>query len=431
MKRSIKAIAAAAAALTLAFSCVPMTYAVNGAPAAQTDEENTGKLEFTIGTSIETPYNGTAQLVGDDGTVYYSGYDKKSTRCLIIYTLDENGEIKNSYSVDRYVNDKGEEIGVANSRLKQCGDRIYLIYSECWQFSKRENVIVELDTELNEISKHRYEKGYSIDTNGEKVVYIKKDKIYMCDMDGKNLKMLYAVDNSDGNVKHEQPLNSVAIAGNYVGFQKRTGYQSDPDYKQYCGIIDIETGEIELHEERSVEQAHSAGGKLIWYGEAGYYDEKVPKGPVSVEDEFWSDPVAADNYWNKHYKYYSTSELYIFDGKEYSVLKTPNAKEIGYGTTIDSDGDIITTSFDGKGHVIYRIYRDKKLIGEHTVSYKGYSGAVMGNGTITVNYTGRDSTPDDWIGYDPMTTSYEEVQAMIDATPAAKDTMKSVTISYK
>lgn len=418
MKNSIKAIAAAAAALTLSFSCVPMTYAVNDAPAAQAEEENNGKLEFTVGTSIETPYNGTAQIVGEDGTIYYTGYDKASTRCLIVYTLDENGKIKNSYSVDRYVNGKGEEIGVADSKLKQCGDRIYLIYSEGWQFSTRENVIVELDTELNEISKHKYEKGKSVDTNGEKVVYIKKDKIYLCDMDGKNLKKLYAVNNSEGNI--EQPLNSVAIAGNCVGFQKRTGYQNDPDRKEYCGIIDIETGEIELHEERSVEQAHSAGGKLIWYGEAGYYTGDEQDGEVPN-----------DQYWSKHYKYYSTSELYIFDGEEYSVLKTPNANEIGYGTTIDSGGDIITTTFDGKGHVIYRIYRDKKLIGEHTVSYKGYCGAVKGNGTITVNYTGRNSTPEDWIGYDPMTTSYEEVQAMIDATPAAKDTMKSVTISYK
>lgn len=423
MKKSIKAIAAAAAALTLTFSCVPMTYAIEDAPAAQTEEENTGKLEFTVGTSIETPYNGTAQIVGEDGTIYYTGYDKASTRCLIVYTLDENGKIKNSYSVDRYVNDKGEEISVADSRLKQCGNRIYLIYSECRQFSKRENVIVELDTELNEISKHKYEKGKSVDTNGEKVVYIKKDKIYLCDMDGKNPKKLYAVNNSEGNV--EQPLNSVAIAGNYVGFQKRTGYQNDPDRKEYCGIIDIETGEIELHEERSVEQAHSAGGKLIWYGNPSYYIGDEQDGEVPT------DAVSADDYWSKHYKYYSTSELYIFDGEEYSVLKTPNANEIGYGTTIDSDGDIITTTFDGKGHVIYRIYRDKKLIGEYTVSYKGYCRAVKGNGTITVNYTGRDSTPDDWIGYDPMTTSYEEVQAMIDATPAAKDTMKSVTISYK
>lgn len=425
MKRSIKAIAAAAAALTLAFSCVPMTYAVEDFPAAQAEEENNGKLEFTVGTSIETPYNGTSQIVGEDGTIYYTGYDKTSTRCLIVYTLDENGGIKNYYSVNRYVNGKGEEIGVADSRLKQCGDRIYLIYSEGWQFSTRENVIVELDTELNEISKHKYEKGNSVDTNGEKVVYIKRDKIYLCDMDGNNLKMLYAVDNSDKNAKHEQPLNSVAIAGNYVGFQKRTGYQNEPDRKEYCGIIDIETGEIELHEERSVEWAYSAGGKLIWYGSSGYDIGG------EQEREIPTDAVSADEYRNKYYKYYPTSELYIFDGEEYSVLETPNAKEVGYGATIDSRGDIFTTSFDGKGHITYRIYRDKKLIGEHTVSYKGYSGAVMGNGTIIVSYTGRDATAEDWIGYDPQTTSYEELQEMLDKTPSAKDIMKSVTISYK
>lgn len=430
MKKSIKAIAAASAALAMAFSCVPMAYAAEDVPAVQTEAESAAKLEFAEGKIVEPPYNGIVLYSDNDGTVYYSAYDKENPR-LIIYTLDGNGGIKNSFSVDSYVNDSGEKIAAADVKLKQCGDDLYLMYREetgSWRKSKgKGNVIVKLDKELNEIARYKHKKGSSFDTNGEKAVYLSDNwTICVCDIDGSNLKTLYSVNKSDEIAEHEQPLNCVAVAGNYVGFQKRTGYSNSPDRKAYCGIIDIETGEITLKEQRSVEMVYSFGDNLIWYGEAGYY----PQESFEIPDEvIASGAIATDNYMTERYKYYSDSELYIFDGKEYSVLKTPNAKEVGYGTAVDSNGDIVTTSFDGKGHVIYRFYRGKKLIGEHTVSYKGYSTAVFGSGAITVSYTGRDATADDWVGItDDMTD--EEIEKLINATPSVKDIMKSVTISY-
>lgn len=433
MKRSVKSIAAAAAAFTMALSCVPTVYAAKEVPAVQAEEEKSVKYEFTEGRTVKVPYNGTAMFADDDGTVYYSGYDSTGTK---IFSLNKNGRIKNSYNISN-VNDKGEKISVVNAELKQCGDHLYLIYSEADTLflSTKKNVIVKLDKELNEIERYSYDrKARSIDTNGEKVVYIKGNSIYVCGMNGKNKKLLYTVDNSDNTKPHEQPLNSVAIAGNYVGFQKRTGYSNSPDRKEYCGIIDIKTGGITLHKQRSVQQVFSSNGNLVWYGEQGYY----PQNSSDISADAVSGGAAAvDNYFSSRYKYYSDSELYVFDGENYSVIKTSNAKELGHGSIIDNEGNLITTSYDGKGNLIYRIYRSGKLLNELTVSYKGYCGAVANNGVLTICYDGYIPTADDWIGYDPSAVSPEEVQAMMDeqAAKAAKlkemYPMRSVTYSYK
>ncbi|MCH5350298.1 MAG: hypothetical protein J1E40_13300 [Oscillospiraceae bacterium] len=435
MKRSVKAIAAAAAALTMALSCVSAAYAVSDAPAVQSDNESVTKYEFTERKTVEVPYNGNVMFADNDGTVYYMGSVSKDR--AKIFTLDENGKIRYSYNCDSYVNDKGEKISpLMNPTLKQCGDYLYLIYSEysgLVYMSVKENVIVKLDKKLNEIEKYRYEKGNSIDTNGEKVVYLKGySKIYICDMDGKNKKLLYSVKN---NAKpHEQPLNSIAIAGNYVGFQKRTGYANESDRKEYCGIIDIQTGGITLHEQRSVKQVFSSNGNLIWYGDYGYYPENDDSNISS--DVISGGAAAVDSYLSKRYKYYSNSEIYVFDCESYSVVKTPNAKEAGQDSIIDNKGNLITTSYDGKGNVIYRIYRDGRLLGEHTVSYKGYCKAVANDGVLTICYDGYTPTADDWIGWNDSTPQ-EEVEAMLaeQAERSAKlkemYPMKSVTFSYK
>lgn len=423
MKKSIKAIAAAAAALTMTFSCLPTVYAVGNAPAAQAEKENTAKLEFTEEKTFEIPYNGMAKVTDEEGNVYYQGYDRENRR-PIIYTLDENGNMKNSCIIYSYVNDKGERIGVGSCTLKQCGDYLYLIYSEAGGFSTGKNVIVKLDKELNEISRSKFPKSHCIDTNGEKVVYLKGDKeIYICDMDGKNKKLLYTANNSVNALEHEQPMNSVAIAGNYVGFQKRVGFY--PKTTEYCGIINIETGKITLHEQRSVHQVFSSGNNLIWYGEAGYDTSEDGSVPAEVTD------IRA--YMDSVYKYYDNSEFYIFDGENYSVLKTPNKNESGYGAVIDSEGNFITASFDGKGRKIFRIYRDGKLLGEHIGSYKGYSCFTANNGVITISYTGQDAAAGDWVGFDLSTNTPLENQVKSDVTPVTneEETMKSMTILYK
>lgn len=423
MKKSIKSIAAFAAAVTMAISCVPYVYAVNDVPAASAETEQRPGVTFEEGETIEVPYKGIVMFSDNDGTVYYRSADSNSR--VKIFTLNENGKVKNFFNVENYVDSSGTKVYPMNYDLKQCGDSLYFIYTEKTAFgSYVKNVIVKLDKELNEIERNNYKKGRSVDTNGEKVVYIKDDtKICICDMDGKNEKTIYTVNNSDGNV--EQPLNSVAIAGNYVGFQKRTGYTNANDEKHYCGLIDINTDEVTLHRQRSVQQVFSSGDNLIWYGDNGYYPDNDDS-----TFTFSSDAVANDAYFTSRYKYYDDSELYIFDGENYSVLQTKNKGETGYGAVIDNEGNLVTQSFDGKGHIIFRIYRGSKQLGEHITEYKGYSCFAANNGALTISYTGRDATAADWIGYDPETTTPEELQAQLDKTPAAKDIMKSVTIKY-
>ena len=439
MKKSIKSIAAAAAALTMALSCVPAVYSVSDVPAVQAEEESAVKYEFTEGKTVQVPYHGLAMFTDDDGTTYYMAGESGGSS---IFTLDENGRVKNSYNVESYADDNGEMItGGGDIELKQCGDYLYLTYFEysgSWYWStKKNNVIVKLDKELNEIAKYNHErKARSIDTNGEKAVYIKGNSIYVCDIDGKNKKLLYSVDNSNNDEPYEQPLNSVAIAGNYVGFQKRTGFQNESDQKAYCGIIDIETGKITLHEQRSVEQVFSSNGNLVWYGNDGY--DPDPEGTLNnvSSDVFKEGGAAVDNYFMSRYEYYDDSEIYVFDGENYSVIKSPDTQEQGYNVIIDNEGNRITTSYDGKGNQTYRIYSDGELIDELTVNYKGSGKIVANGGVLTICYDERTPSSEDWVGWVDGTPK-EEVDAMIaeQAERAAKIReeypMKSVTYTYK
>ena len=443
MKKSIRSIAAAAAALTMALSCVPVSvYAAKDTPAVQAEEENAVKYEFTEGKTIKAPYDGTPFFVNNDGVVYYWGSD--SNKRQIIFTLDESGKVKNSYTFKSYVNDDGITITSGATSIKQIGNYLYLIGGEydeeSWFIPQtKNNVIFKLDTELNEIARYKFDKKFrNIDTNGEKVVYIKgsltNQNIYVCDMDGKNKKLLYSTSINMDPV--EQGTNSIAIAGNYVGFQRRTGYSNASNYKTYCGIIDIETGEVTLHEERSVEQVFSSNGYLVWYGDDGYYPD--PEGTFNnvSSDVFAGGAVAADKYFRSRYKKYDDSEIYVFDGENYSVIKSPDIREQGYNFIIDNEGNRITTSYDGKGNQIYRIYHDGKLMDEIKVDYKGSSKIYANGGVMTLCYTGRNATSEDWIGWND-TTPQEEIEAMRKEQDerAAKlkeqYPMRSVTYTYK
>lgn len=421
MKKSIKAIAAFSAALTMTFSCIPKAFAVEDAPAVHTEaeEEKTG-LEFAEGKTFETPYKGTAEICDENGTAYYSGYDKANRRA-VFYTLDENGEIKNSYFIESYVNDKGETIGVANSEIKQCGDDIYILYAEACGFSMRENVIIKLDKELNEIARYKAPKCDGVDTNGEKIVYMKNHRtIYSMDMDGKNKQELYTLDDQ------MDVLNMLVVSGDYAGFQKSEGAAVPKDHKEYCGYINLKTGEVTLKEQKALQQLYGSKDKIIWY-RSEWYDTRDSYMITVPEGEDLGEYIKKHD--EEHREYFKDGESYILDNGEYYVLKTQSPNEC-YELTIDDDGNVITSSYKNGKH-IFKFYRDNKLIDTYSMDLKGYCGFTANNGVLTICYTGRDMTAADWIGYDPETTTLEELQEQLDKTPAAKDTIKSVTIYYK
>ncbi|MBD5145470.1 MAG: hypothetical protein HDT21_06100 [Ruminococcus sp.] len=424
MKKSIKAIAAVSAALAMAFSCVPMTFAAEDVPAVQTEAEPEAKktgVTFEESDPIEVPYNGCICMIADDGTVFYEGTDTDA-KCVYYFSLDENGRMEKSYKVSRYTNDKGENIGIMNDRLKQCGEYFYLIYSEAYGFSMRETVIIKLDSELNEVAKYRAPKAFNIDTNGEKIVYMKANHrtIYSTDMDGKNKQVLYTLD-------QDSPLdvlNFLVVVGDYVGFQKNAGGSAPKDCKDYCGIIDLKTGEVTFKEQRSVQQLYESNGKIIWYSEESRdigdsFMITVPEG----------EDVSAyiSEHDKKNREFFKDGEFYVFDGNELSVIKTKSQRE--FNMTVDDDGNVITYVADGKGNITFKIYRDNKLLDTYTINVKGFSKFVANNGVITFCYSGRDPQPGDWVTLDPNMSDaeYEEYLASI---PKIEYTMKSATINY-
>ena len=427
MKKSIKAIAAVAAALTMAISYVPEVYAADGVPAVQTEAETEAKtgFEFTEGKTINAPYNGIAKVADEEGNVYYQGYDSKNDG-IIIYTLDENGSIKNSYTVERHVNEKGEKIRLGYDILKKRGDDLYLIYSEYFGFSMREKVIVKLDKELNEVARYKAPKSIEVDTNGEKIVYMTKNHrtIYSMDMDGKNKKVLYTVEQD----RPLDVLNFLAITGDYVGFQKNEGGSVPKDLKDYCGIIDLKTGEVTFKEQRSVQQLYESNGKIIWYSSDSRDTSEsnmitVPKG------ENVTEYIIEQN--KKQREYFKDGESYVLDNGKYYVLKTQSYRE-SHGLTIDNDGNVITYSYNN-GRYDFKFYRDNKLIDTYSMNFKGFCGFTANNGVLTICYDGLDDSQlGDWVTLDPNMSDaeYEEYLA---STPAPKIdyTMKSVTISYK
>ena len=427
MKKSIKAIAAFTAALTMAISCVPTIYAADDVPAVQEEAETEAKtgFEFTVGKTVDAPYNGIAKVADEEGNVYYQGYDSKNDG-IIIYTLDENGSIKNSYIVKSDVNENGEKIRLGIDILKKYGDDIYLILPEYFGFSVRGHIIVKLDKELNEIYKNKFSKSEYLDTNGEKIVYMTKNNrtIYSMDMDGKNKQVLYTVEQD----RPLDVLNFLAITGDYVGFQKNEGGSVPKDCKDYCGIIDLKTGEVTFKEQRSVQQLYESNGKIIWYSSDSRDTSEsnmitVPKG------EDVTEYIIEQN--KKQREYFKDGESYVLDNGKYYVLKTQSYRE-SHGLTIDNDGNVITYSYNN-GRYDFKFYRDNKLIDTYSADLKGVCGFTANNGVLTICYDGLDDSQlGDWVTL-PPNMSDAEYEEYLASTPAPKIdyTMKSVTISYK
>lgn len=417
MKRSIKTIAAFYAAVTMTFSCIPVTFAAEDIPAVQTEaEEAKTGFEFSEGNTVETPYKGTAEIADENGIVYYSGYDRANRR-QVFYTLDENGEMKHSYAVESYVNDKGEKTDAADSEIKQCGEDIYILYSEVCGSTVKENIVVRLDKELREIARYNVPKCDCFDTNGEKIVYVKSRRnIYSMDMDGKNKKKLFTL-GQDNDLNN---MNFLAVSGDHIGFK---GIGSDPssprNSKEYCCFIDIKTGELTMKEQRSVQQLYSSNGRIVWYSPEWR----------DIRDSYNSEGEYSDTYFKKSTEYFKDGEAYILDSGEYRILKTQSPSEPA-DLTIDSAGNVITHSYKNGRH-IFKFYRDGKLTDTYSANLKGYCGFTANNGVLTISYTGRDAAASDWVSYDPQTSTPEEIQSQLDKTPASKDTVRSVTVYYK
>ncbi|MDE7290053.1 MAG: hypothetical protein K2N71_11230, partial [Oscillospiraceae bacterium] len=231
-------------------------------------------------------------------------------------------------------------------------------------------------------------------------------------------------------IEQDRPLdvlNCLAITGDYVGFQKNEGGSVPKDCKDYCGIIDLKTGEVTFKEQRSVQQLYESNGKIIWYSsDSRDISESnmitVPKGEdpgeyIRKQDE-------------KKREYFKDGESYVLDNGRYYVLKTQSYRE-SHGLTIDNDGNVITYSYNN-GRYDFKFYRDNKLIDTYSSDLKGFCGFTANNGVLTICYDGKDSSASDWVAID-LNMSDAEYEEYLASTPAPKIdyTMKSVTISYR
>lgn len=324
-------------------------------------------------TVIPQNERGNVMLVSDDGTPYYWCTTSESS---VFCTLDENGKRVDQYEFKHYINDEGDEISLANPDLRQFGDDLYLFYSETqswttvqsgdsgqgWTIAKGSAVnglkCIKLDKELKKQAEYDFSKlarsSQFIDTDGEKVCYVKGDsKIYTADMNGKNKKLIYAL------TKPNDFIESIAINGEYAVFAaKGTGG------RRYIGAVDLNTGKAQLKNVRNAEFPRRFGDRILVYGGSVKTDQSIT--------------------------HFSDGELYIFSDGKFTTLKTFSADEANYlHTTMDSEGRIITLVneyTDGKFTHTVRVYKDGTLAGETSFESGAMVSFEADGGTAAFSY---------------------------------------------
>lgn len=354
-KRSFILAAALSAVMTISYTAAPCFYALDEM-AAQTSEisENESVIEVTDKGKFSSYKSGRALAADSKGNVYYWGSDKNGS---VFYRADENGKVVNSYRIDNCTDEDGNVIGVANAEIKPLDDYIIITYQKCisnfYFGGTKGNVVVKLDSEMNELETCELPKSDSFDTNGEKAVYVYRNKIHLADMDGKNKKVIYAAGGDDGI----KSIDFVAASEKYIGFQG----SDDSDKIHYSGVIDIETGEVKI------EQQNRKGSGV---------------------KSFNNDLLVYETHCTKQYnggdsiKYYSDTEYYIFDGEGFSTFNTEDKFE---DLIIDCDGNYITSKIGG-GKMVIRFYRNGKVYESFDVtdSDDGFVYPVINGGTVAV-----------------------------------------------
>lgn len=348
----------------------------SGSSVYAADQKNTKEIDTSVSASnikndtklsvqktVKSNYkNGAAQLVDDDGTVYYWGENKDGVK---VYALDESGNERKCLTIKNYTDDDGNKVMPVSPKFKQIGDHIYIMYNGSTEFSHKSLICINVSKDLEIIDRFDLTKigkdMQFIDTNGRKICYAKGRKtIYICDMDGKNKQRLYSVD-SDKNVQY---IDSIAMNSDFAAFAGSSGFGDNT--AGYVGTIDLKTGESRSYKEKQVEFPRIFDDKILWYG-----------GTESSYDEL------ADSD--------KTSRIYVKNGDKITYIKTESETEgIYLHGCIDSGGRIITlqTSF-GIDPVIgtIRVYEKGKCIAQKDFEMgAGLCGFYANGGIAAVSY---------------------------------------------
>lgn len=263
-----------------------------------------------------------ARLVDDEGNIYLSAYNVGSNSQALspkILKMDTSGKIIASCD------------GRADV-IKQIGNKIYVLTErfdddfktklsgvKCRVYSK--------DLKLKKTYKLTFAKSCQFaDVNSKKVCYLKGEKIYLSDLNGKNKKVICDFKSKELNGAFCQ---GVALTEKYAAF---TAVKSVNNKRvTYCGALDLETGELQLEEQ-----------PLLW----------LPK-PFN-ETIIWNSNASGSGSASS-----GSSQIVVFKDGSFSTVKTKTKLESLNDVTVDSKGNIITTGYSS-GEGFYRIYADGK-----------------------------------------------------------------------
>ncbi len=323
--------------------------------AAGVSAADTGLKE---GFELESPYEHLlARLIDDEGNIYLEGYD---------YNYNKMGA--ENYHIIK-MNSKGEVLASVSGRgdvYKQIGDKIYVMLergNEDWsaKLSGLRCKIYSKDLELEKTYDTTAVKSWQYaDVNSSKMCYLKGEKkVYICDLDGKNKKLLYDLSDSELNNTFCQ---GIAMTEDHVGIV--TEYWTDTERVTYSVVIDIETGEAAVEKNSKLWLPTAFGDKLVWNSNAS--------GTGSM--------------------YAGSKQIAYFDGKEFNTINTNTASEVLNEIIADNNGNFITGDNDkgigdDKG-AHFRIYNGGKnsKVKQIDAAHNGFVCFAANCGTIAYTY---------------------------------------------
>lgn len=391
------------AAIAAAAMAVNSGYADLSA-AAKTADSQTVKTEtaeekapaFEGERKIETNFGVCKAMLVSDDRIYCMGANRNSGRGVTIFSADYEGNILNSLEIKSGMSDEGGELNAYGETMKQVGDHLYYFYKvtphvdlnlpedgswvevspsliprlnatksfKCLKLDKELNIIDEY--ELKDFVKHEQD----IDINSTKICYVKSSsRIYLANPDGSDEKLIYKVGSDESGIRY---INSVAMNDDYIAFaaQKPSGtsttvknsdgtvyYMSDPDF-QYCGIIDLKTGEVKVEEKKGASFPEADDNGIIW------------------------DNASSEKPWNDN----GPGAVYSFDGENFTTSKTKTVYESSQNH-IDSDGR--TAAYNPRTDTL-RVYENGKCVKEIDVNgddMVGFVGFTANNGVAAIGYT--------------------------------------------
>lgn len=320
----------------------------NGISVYALQNKNTSESFISEEVQLQTDYDTLlARLVDDEGNIYFSAYN-----------VGSNSQALNLKILK--MNTSGEIVASCDGRadvIKQIGNKIY-VFTERYDDDFKTKIsgvkcrVYSKNLKLEKTYKLTFAKSCQFaDVNSKKVCYLKGEKIYLSDLNGKNEKIICDFKSKELNGAFCQ---GVALTKKYAAF---TAVKSVNNKRvTYCGAVDLETGELQLEEQPLLWLPKSFNETIIWNSNAS--------GSGSVNS--------------------GSSQIVVFKDGSFSTVKTKTKLESLNAAIADSDGNIITTGYSS-GEGFYRIYAGGK---SKKVAYNDiYVCAAANCGILAHSYT--------------------------------------------